>query len=331
VLGSLFLAAALSQGVCADCGLVKDRVRLCAPHAEAERMAFNGTRKQLASEREEERIAALESLSRLTRTHVNAPSEKVARRIADALRDEFPAVRECAVGLLGPPQHALVSMEALLGALSAAEKELPRLTREKKELQGKLWSSGVRGKEKTELELDLRRSEHARESLLAWRRIVLARLGHFPDERVVTALREIARPLVSAPARAREIEDITDKVVALRDADERLPEAMDVNGTLVRLGNREAVRTVIVNLTVLQAEIAEFEQWDSFPHIAKPLLRGLEEARIRSKGEIAAALSEKAMQSTLPDPSMVLTFLEWLQQNLELFPEHLPGVSSPAW
>lgn len=331
MLVTLFLAATLSQHACADCGLVDRKVRLCATHAEEERVAFNGARKQLASKLAAERIAALESLGRLTRTHVNAPSEKVARGIADALEDESSAVRECAANLLGPPQHALVSMEALLDALSAAEKELRHLLKEKKELQVKSWGSGLRGTEKTELETDLRRNERARESCLAWRRIVLARLGLFPDERVVAALCDIVRPVVAAPAEAREIDDITDKVVALREADERLPAAMDVNGTLVRLGNRAAIRTVIVNLTVLQAEVAEFEGWSSFRNIAEPLLRRLTEARTRSKEEIGVALSEKNPGRPLPDPFVVPLLLDWLQQNIELFPEHLPGVLSPAW
>src|SRR5262245_35693590 len=130
MLGTILLAWTLQGGACVDCGLLADgRAHLCAVHAEEERKAFDGTRKALASNLESERMSALEILAHLTTAHVNAPSDRVARRIADALKDEFPAVRESAVGLLGRPQHALICMESLLEAIAASEKEMDRLVK----------------------------------------------------------------------------------------------------------------------------------------------------------------------------------------------------------
>jgi len=330
LLATLCLAALSLQQPCADCGLVDKKVRLCASHAEEERLAFSNLRSPLASSLDSKRIAALEALGLLTMSHVNAPSEALARLIAKALADESPAVRECAAGLLGPPQHAVVCMEALLEALGAAERELRGLLREQKELRERqVGDLTPTEKKKQEIEERLSRNQTALKSLLSWRRIVISRLGLFPDDRVVAALCDIARPLVSAPAKARKIDDILDKVTALRQADEKLPHAMDVNPALARLGSREALSTVIANLDVLQAEIAEFEQWDSFPNIAKPLLQALTDARTRSLTGIGAALSESP--SPPPNPLAIPTLLARMGESLAHAPKHLPGVVSPAW
>jgi hypothetical protein len=339
VLATLFLVATLSCQTCTGCGLVNDKARLCAIHAEEERVALNDTRKQLASKVAAERIAALKTLGGLTRRHANAPSEKVARCIADALGDESSEVRELAVSLLGPPQHALVSMEALLDALSAVEKKLDHLLKEKRELQEKRSTPSLREKDEAKLEAEAMRNESARESCLAWRRILLGQLGLFPDDRVVAAVCAISAPTVAGPAKALKIEGTVECWLALHEARKKLPAAMDVNAPLVRLRNREAVRAVITNLTVLQAEIADLEHSrsslsDVLPSVREmenAMLRALDEARSRTKEEMAAALAESPPGVPLPDPFVVPMLLDWLQQNLELFPEHLPGVVSPAW
>jgi len=337
VLASLLLCAPLACQTCAECTLEKLEVRLCAQHLEEERAALVATRKQLASELGTERIAALDTLSRLTRTHVNAPSERVAQRIAASLVDESGEVREHAADLLGPPQHAILSMEALLEALSKAEKELRRLQAEEQDLRRK-WAYGptLREKQKEAVQTDLARNATAQGSLLEWRLTVVSRLSLFPDDRVVTTLVGIASPLVDAPGKARKLEeDAVEKWGALKQADERLPAAMDLNGALVQLGNRAALRTVVANLHVLQAEIADLEGWhttlDGLRDMVKSLLRGLVDARDRSKHEIEDALVEKHLEVPLPKDRSVPWLLDWMEHNVEAFPEHLPGVVSPAW
>jgi hypothetical protein len=73
VLAELMLGAGLAHQFCASCGVVKDKVLLCAAHAEEERAAFDDTHKALASRLGAERSAALMTLGRLTHAHVNAP------------------------------------------------------------------------------------------------------------------------------------------------------------------------------------------------------------------------------------------------------------------
>ena len=340
MIATLLAAGTLAIQTCASCTLAKDHARLCAPHAEEERAAFARARKALVSKLETERVAALEALSRLTGAHVNAPSEKVARRIADALADESDAVRERAANLLGPPQHALVCLDSLLEALSAAERQMERLRKDEKSLRKKSTGPRPSEKERKQLDADLASNERAQESLLAWRRTVLARLGLFRDERVVSVLRDLARPVIDAPAKARETEDALEAFLELEEAREKLPSAMDLNAPLVRLGNREAVQTVIENLTALQAEVADLERSRSslsgttvvgLKNMTEARLRQLRESAERTTQEIASALSERASSAPPPERFQPSTLLEWLEKNVESFPERLPGIDSPAW
>jgi len=327
---AFLLALALCQQTCPDCGLVTRKVRLCAPHAEEERLAFGELKRRLASPLESERIAALEDVALLTGRHANAPSEELARRLASGLQDEFPAVRARAASLLGPPQHALVCMEALLEALSAGERGLGKLLQKREDLlDEEIREYDAPERKKRQRTEALQQNEQALDELLTWRRAVIDQLASFPDDRVVAALCELARPVVAAPGQARKIKDIIDKVTALRHADQKLPYAMDVNVALVRLGSRAALSTVIKNLGVLGAELTEFEGLAGSPRIQQPALRLLIEARVRSVEGIEGILNERSRP--LPEP-LTLPGLEGvLSECLATAPEKLPGVTSPVW
>jgi len=331
MLGTMLLLCVGQGSVCGDCSLLRDgRVSLCSVHLDAERQALTETRKPLASGLASERIAALESLGHLADSHVNAPSDRIARRIAAALEDESLAVRTRAVQLLGRPQHALVCMESLLDALAASEKELRSVLPKEKALQEKIWSGHGTQKQRDKLALDLATSQRTHESLVAWRRVLLTQLGQFPDENVVTALCSLARPVMATPAEAREIDDAFEKMVAYRAAVQRLPDVMDVNGPLVRIGSSATIGTVIDNLSVLQAEIEELAQWSSFREVSKPLLQGLRDARDRSLEDIGSALRERGARD-VPERLGLDSLLDWLRIHRESFPEGLAGVDSPAW
>jgi hypothetical protein len=86
MLVSLLLTAPLVLQTCADCALVRERVLPCTRHLEEERAAFSDAQKQL-------------------------DSKLAAERIADSLADESREVRDHAASLLGPPQHAILSMQ----------------------------------------------------------------------------------------------------------------------------------------------------------------------------------------------------------------------------
>lgn len=65
--------------------------------------------------------------------------------------------------------------------------------------------------------------------------------------------------------------------------------------------------------------------------IVKALLRGLTDGGGRSKQEIVDALAEKGLGDALSGNPGLPWILDWMEQNLTSFPEHLPGVVSPAW
>jgi hypothetical protein len=141
--------------------------------------------------------------------------------------------------------------------------------------------------------------------------------------------------MVAAPGKARENEEFLRMWMARIEADQRLPRAMDLNGALVRLGNREAIRTVVVNLGVLQSEIADLGgahvSLSSLQDIVQSMHRELTDARDRSKEEIVDALEEKHLEDVQAASRALPWILDWMERNTASFPEHLPGVLSPAW
>lgn len=324
---------------CAECTVVQEKVRLCAPHVEEERVTFQRLRKPLAAKTSAERIAALEEIAHLTTSHPNAPSEAVARRLAQALEDEDPAVRTRAVDLLGQAQNALVALEALLETLSATEREHLRLDKELREVVAKRRSG--RGPSGEELERREGEISATLDGVLAWRKRILEALGFFPDERVVTALRELSQPRLAAFPKARERnarKDILEVWQAQSEARERLPAAMDVNAPLVRLGSHTALAVVLENLTVLRDELDLLRQDDGKSSDGPPGLRPILEAqlsrmhdaRIRTLAEIRAVLATRAT-TPVPERLQLETYLEELSASLDSAPGTLPGVRSPCW
>jgi hypothetical protein len=337
MIAAVVLTVAQASRACADCALSKQKVVLCTPHADEERAAFGAMRKPLVSKSDDERIAALETLARLTTAHPNAPSPAVARRIAEALEDRSQAVRSRVVELLGPPQHALVCLEALLDAMKRAEKDLQQLVDDEQEMQAKRYDA--RGDAAEELAADLRAHAVRQESLLAWRRALVTQLALFADERVVTLLCEVsAQPVLALAASSRE-RDVLERWQAYMSAVEALPAAMDVNAALVRLGSRPAIQRVIENLVALKREIGELSDLPSvgpygpigMKNRMEAMHRELTAARDRTSKEIGASLAAKSVGAPLPEHAWLEPLLAWLLENAEYFPAELPGVRSPAW
>jgi hypothetical protein len=108
---------------------------------------------------------------------------------------------------------------------------------------------------------------------------------------------------------------------------------MDVNPPLVQLGSRAALETVIENLTVLQAQIAELEESRSpssvpgLVEMIEVLYSTLRDARDRNLRDISAILTKDPLAA----PFDLEGLLQRLQHDIESAPEALPGVISPAW
>jgi hypothetical protein len=319
MLALLLLTAPFAQVTCDVCSLVNEDVRLCKAHVEAEHSTFVRVRKQLSSRDESQRIAGLEALANLTWNHANAPSERVARRIASALDDRSDGVRERAAELLGRPQHATIAMKALLRALPGVEKEYEKLDRERDQLQEKRARSAVRSTQEKILDRKLAENDDEVEALLGYRSAIIEQLGGFPDDRVVAALGEQSFGL-------------------------------DTTVALGRLGNRQALRTALAGLRDRQRLIDELEGYCNnlerssgppqvqFRRYYETLLVDTQAdlERLRADGEsvqnwLIIVLSEKQYAPPAPTRWAPDVLGAWLEQNLDSFPEHLPGVTSPVW
>jgi hypothetical protein len=336
MIATLVLAVLPTQRECPDCRLHERRAVLCEAHVVEERQALKATRRPLSYGLEEERLEALAILAHLTSAHVNAPSEKVLREIARALEDDSLRVRECAVSILGPPQHALLAMETLLDALSAAQKELKKLEGAEERLLKKRARRVIGRMGEVDVELEENRALQA--TTVAWRRTLMRQLVSFPDDRVVEALREISRPALEELRSALEIQDVLDRWASLELARSRLPPAMDVNAPLLALGSLGAIAPVLENLSVLENQIGALERslLVQFMTEGSRILiefrkRSLVDARNLTLMQIREALSGRDWPEALPDPLDVASLVAWLEASADSRPVHLPGIVSAVW
>lgn len=310
---SFALVIVLCVDSCKVCSLVARDVKLCAAHAEEERSAFAREGKRLESADEAERIAALESLAALTASHENAPSERVAVRIASALADKSYAIRKQAAELLGRPQHALASLAALEKALSEAERDLKRSNKEREELSRELRKEKLTQTQRQDILGRIGNNEDVHMVIADWRMAVVLQLAEFQDDRVVTAIcAHTPRDLLGA------------------------------GKVLARLGTSKAMKAVVESVQSCELTVAEARAGvesrrkllASAPDALRPFeeeLKRLEDEVAAFQSELVAILSERGVQAPIPPNNSFESWRKWLEQKRDAFPEHLPGVSSPAW
>jgi hypothetical protein len=296
MISALLLWLAPAVETCSACARNGLEVRLCAPHADEDRLVLAREGKRLRSKDEAERLATLEAAANLTRAHENAPSPRVVKFLGGALKSESVAVRVRAAQLLGPPQHAVASLDELLGALKAHERDLD------KEFEDGFPSVPGLGRDTSIGKLSKEIGKAKKEAEALWARVevltqgkaaICTQLALFPDDRAVSAILDC---------------DTSD--AGLR--------------ALVRLGSRSA----------LDGVRAEVEGWIAdegrLGEKAGPYLE-FHDARSRLLREELAALPGLR---GLPGPSQageLDEWRDWLRVNRDAFPEHLPGVRSPVW
>lgn len=304
-----FLVLLLALDTCADCTLSGLDTTLCEPHAGEERTAFNRERSHLSSKDPAVRVQALDALAALTTSHANAPSSRVAERIASLLEDDDFAVREHAAALLGPPQHALACLEALTGALAGLKREWEPLNVEADKLSSKLGGK-LSDQKRASLVKDLQACNEKRKRLSAWRRAMMARLAHFPDDRAVDAiLVHTHRNLLGGGEVA-----------------------------LVQLGNRSSVGALAESIVASERDLVEAERQlareeSGTVTLARAMkLNAFAEMVVlhaQSLEELRLAFAEHGL--TAPEGAETEAWTAWIAEQTSAFPEHLPGLSSPAW
>jgi len=313
VLATLIVAW-LSFESCSACSTVGRIVKLCEPHAAQERAALTREGTRLGSKDAAARMAALDVLAALTEAHTNAPSARVAERLASALDDGDLGVRSHATSLLGPPQHALVSLDALVDALARIGKEHASLNDEYDELSEKLRRK-LSDKRRVDLLADLEACDERRTALVQWRLELVDRLATFPDDRAVDAiLAHTHRNLLTGGDEA-----------------------------LVRLGNRAAVRALAEsfagcdgNLATAEKEAADWKARASpgtttaGVALTQMALENLRASSARVRQNLVTLLAERGLSAPGMNASSAV-WRTWIDENIQAFPEHLPGLSSPAW
>jgi hypothetical protein len=288
-------------------------VKLCEPHAAAEQAAFTEEGRLLVSKHAVERMKALNALAALTEAHTNAPSARVAKRIASALDDGDMEVRTYALGLLCRPQHARASLDALVDALARTKREQDTLTADCGSLWGRLLAKSSE-KGRAELGVEFWACIERREALGRWRLALLDRLATFPDDRAVEAILEHTH---------RNL---------LLGGDE----------ALVQLGSRKAIRALIEsfegcdrNLDVARKKVeawkAGYRGWRTHGSaLSEEALGNLHERYVRVREGLVTRFAEHGL---IAPPAMADTavWCAWIEKNLDVFPERLPGLASPAW
>lgn len=297
------LACALLRDTCDGCSLTDEAVQLCAQHAAEETSAFAREKRRLESKDDAVKVAGLEALAALTNAHGNAPSERVVRRIASALKDKSYGVRKRATELLGRPQHALAALAALEKALATAEEELAR---SEKELDRFLEEPRDKLSQKEREEWpEERERRRARIDLLAsWRLSIVTQLGTFQDERAAAAI---------AAHCPRDL--------------------LEAGKMLARFGSREALEVVVESVQVLEQEIslARASIDRSRDVFAKFNLTASELELKTFQAELVAILKEKGLEAPGPPNNQAEDWRQWLDKNKDRLPARLPRLTSPAW
>jgi hypothetical protein len=214
-------------------------------------------------------------------------------------RDDSYVVRTRAVELLGPPQHGPAALEALIGTLREHDEEMARWIEER----GKLDLDPI-DRNPTGKQLEKRKAQTAELAALnerheltrAWGGTIAVQLGHFPDDAAVTAI------LASSWAQA----------------------APGAQRSLLALGSAAAVRGAVEHLGGVQAAYAR--RPDALRDDAEQ-----EQALRALHADLAAFASARGLPAPAWDPAPAEAWTRWLAEHAGGFPEHLPGVRSPAW
>jgi hypothetical protein len=320
MLAALFLTWFQVGEPCAACSTAGKEVRVCAPHAEEERKVFASAGRSLSSRDSAERIAGLEELARLTFTHVNAPSKRLAERLASALDDDSLEVRKRAAELLGPPQNAVVAMGALLGAFKASEGERDKVQKRQQRLvERQRGPQSPDGKKLKELKLEEGECARQLEALVGWRSVLLGQLVRFPDERVVDAI--------------------------LKE-----PRGFDFGGNeaLAQLGTQRAWTGVVASIGAWEQELIGWESMlrnmegavsgyskdlqDAFLGVFREQVEKVRAAGAAHLPELARLAREHQLGPT-PERNERRheEWERWLANNRAAMLEKLPGVNSPVW
>lgn len=313
ILLAALAVAPLSLQSCPFCATEGRVVRLCEPHSTEERSALARERKRLDSKDPAARIAALEALAALTESHRNAPSERVAVRIASALGDEDFAVRSRAARLLGRPQHALTCLDALVEALGRTVQEHDSANAEYEKLGSKLRGK-LSDKRRADLVADRKTCDELRRALGRWRLELVERLANFLDDRAVDAI--------------------------LAHTHRNLLTGGDV--ALLRLGNQKAVRALAEsfegcdrNLEIVAREAADWQArapglMTAGLALALKVQEDLKALSVSVRQDLVTLLVERGLKPPDVGASSAV-WRTWIDQNIQAFPEHLPGLSAPAW
>lgn len=312
VFATLVSAVLVSFESCSACSTSGRNVELCVVHAaeeiavEEELAAFEREGGRLATKDPAGYVVVLDKLAALTEGHTNAPSERVVRLIAAGLEHESFEVRTHVAGLLGRPQHAQASLKALVTALAKIKPELATL-QTKIDALIKKWLKSDQGN------LDEAKACAARRTALThWRHALIERISTFPDNEAVDAI--LAH---------------TDRNLLTGD-----------EGALVRLGNRKAMRSLIDSFLACDRDMAEVAENAErlYPRaqttlrqaLALHLVEDKQTAFSKARAELETLLAERGMT---PPHAFANTadWIKWIEENIQAFPERLPGLSSPAW
>lgn len=312
MIATLVLAALTALDTCAGCGVERREARLCEPHAQEERSVLARETRRLDSQDEAERLAALDEIAALTEAYANAPSGRVAKRIADALADESFAVRARAVERLGPPQHALEALDALTKALAGTAKEM-KSTGSRWERLGEKLQDKLPDARRQETLAERKECERRMDELRDLRNALVARLAGFPDERALDAiLAHTHRNLI-----------------------------MGNDEALILLGSGRAVRAIAdsfrtaeENLAAMEVEFAEVKRRSGpdtlLTGLATVALDNAKDAYAKHRAELVELLTARG--ATPPAATAgARAWRAWIENHAAGLQERLPGIASPAW
>ena len=290
---------------CANCNVVVEKVVLCEAHLAEEHRVFREQRDNLTDRDEAARIAALEACAGTTHAHVNAPSERVALLLAKSLKDPSYAVRVRATQLMVSPQNAIVCLDELLRALPRVIKAEDVLRKKASKLHRKFLKAEP-GKAKNGIKERLEPVRAEVKALADWHQVVFDTLLLYSDERVIHALLEHRAP--SNIFRTRVEETIVE--------------------ALLRLGSQTAVKAIIRTIDEWEKELGRLRR---HPRTA---LEDLEFKAHEAHGTVLSLRLRALLAEAGKDVELIgdlLPLRDWLTLNLGLFPEKLPGVTSPVY
>jgi hypothetical protein len=292
MIAALVLVGLLSLDVCDACRVDGTAVKLCSPHASAEKTAIQWCGKGLRAKDEAERIAALEKLAAETETHVNAPSPRIVVVLRRAFDDDSFAVRTRAVELLGPPQHGPEALDALIDALEQYDDEFVRCFRAGVPDIGAPPKTKKQVDEFGETTAALAENSRRMDMLCAWGGVIVTQLGRFPDARAEKAL--------------------LDSMGAMF--------AVNPQRGLLALGTAGAVRRAGAALVLAHVECNRAGSGEE----ARRKLREIQD-------DLAAFAAARELPAPAWEPSPVDGWKAWLAAHEAALPTSLPGVRSPAW